>query len=220
MSVTGDFAELQRIASRIRKLPRGLTKMAKAIGEEGVELVRMGFESTADPYGALWAPLKARSGKTLQDTGRLRNSYHYRVRGTTVTIGGGAKYGQYHQAGTKRMPARKMIPDQGMPRCAARRALRRRHRRALRRRHRRGRRRHGRRTGRGGPRRGERRHRRGADLHRHARAGGVVPRRRRARREREWLRDGDVDGHDHAGGRVCGQLRARARRGRPRVPCL
>lgn len=116
MSVTGDFAELQRIASRIRKLPRGLTKMAKAIGEEGVELVKRGFESTADPYGRGWAPLKCRKGKILQATGQLRR-FRYRVQGTTAIIGGGADYGQYHQTGTKRMPARKMIPDQGMPKA-------------------------------------------------------------------------------------------------------
>lgn len=117
MGLKGDTAQLKRIARKVRDAfgPDGMRGLSRNLAEETVELIREGFDRQGDPYGRGWAPLKARSGKILQDTGLLRRfkPTHVTVRGFTVSSG--ATYGPFHQSGTSRMPARKMVPDGGMP---------------------------------------------------------------------------------------------------------
>ena len=52
----------------------------------------------------------ARKHKILQDTGRLRNSFHFRPMPPGFYIGTNVKHAAFHQYGTKRMPARMLIP--------------------------------------------------------------------------------------------------------------
>ena len=90
--------------------------MLANVAEEVIELVREGFERESDPYGAKWASLKTRSGRILQDTGGLRSSFHRnQLSATQDTVGAGKDYARYHQSGTSRMPARKMVPDGDIP---------------------------------------------------------------------------------------------------------
>jgi phage gpG-like protein len=98
--------------------PRSLLQsISKNLAEETLELVRQGFEKEEDPYGEAWAPLKYRDGKILQDTGRLRSSWHtVTVSERGFSVAPAVDYAQYHQSGTARgLPKRRMVPDEGLP---------------------------------------------------------------------------------------------------------
>jgi phage gpG-like protein len=47
-----------------------------------------------------WAPLRARRGRALYNTGRLFASLTYRVGNAEVAVGTATKYASYHQIGT------------------------------------------------------------------------------------------------------------------------
>lgn len=112
--VTGDFGKLTDWAKRLRASDRVLRSVAKNMAEEALDLVAQGFADEKDPYGRAWAKLKVRRGKILQDTARLKRSWHrVKLSETGFTIAAGASYATFHQAGTKRMAARKMVPDGG-----------------------------------------------------------------------------------------------------------
>ncbi|GMV19456.1 MAG: hypothetical protein AMXMBFR56_76800 [Polyangiaceae bacterium] len=111
--ITG-IGSVDAIAAKFDRFASGAwrQKLMANVGEEVVELVREGFERQADPHGSPWAPLKRRAGRILQDTGRLRNSFHRKsLSASQVTVGPSASYARFHQSGTKHMPARKMVPD-------------------------------------------------------------------------------------------------------------
>lgn len=110
-------AALAKLADKIGRLGSDAAKRAilANVGEEAVELVREGFEKQSDPYGSRWKPT-LRGGRILQDSGRLRNSFHRRmVSSNEVRIGSSVSYGRYHQGGTRRMVRRAMVPFRGMP---------------------------------------------------------------------------------------------------------
>lgn len=114
--ISGDLHKLREWQKRF-----GAAAVAKAkqtilenVAEEALALVAEGFSKEQAPSGARWAPLKVRRGKILQDTGRLRASFHRKtIAGNRVTIGPGVAYARYHQTGTSRMPARPMVPEGG-----------------------------------------------------------------------------------------------------------
>jgi len=142
----GEFAELQRFADRIEKMPRALVTVSEQLAEETIELIREGFESSTDPDGNPWKPPLLRDGKPLEDTGGLKSSWHRKF---AVAHGFGVanakSYAIHNQRGTgiygprhKRIypitaralrlgktglyarsvagaPARKMVPDHGLP---------------------------------------------------------------------------------------------------------
>lgn len=105
----------------IRKLQRAsdpavLRSIMAVVAEEAIDLVKEGFDKERDPYGAKWQPLKRRAGRILQDTGRLKASWHRRsVTATRAVIGSAAGYAKFHQFGTRRMPARRMVPSGKLP---------------------------------------------------------------------------------------------------------
>lgn len=119
MAVRGDFAKLARLISRLEQLERGdlLTDLNRNLAEEAVELVREGFERETDPYGARWAALKYRSGRILQDTGRLRSSFKVsRVNRRGFRVSASVSHASYHQTGTSRgLVPRRMVPHAGLP---------------------------------------------------------------------------------------------------------
>lgn len=115
MSLTGDFAKLQTMIAAFEEA--GASDFTGALGKnlaaETISLVQREFRSQSDPYGAAWAPLKARSGMILSDTGHLRGSVTVAGSSTEVRVVIGASYGAYHQRGTRRMPARPILPREG-----------------------------------------------------------------------------------------------------------
>lgn len=114
--VRGDVGKLNAWAEALKNAPDTLSAISANSAEEVIGLIREGFDKEHDPYGKAWKPLESREGKILQDTGRLRNSFH-RVRSGKggFTVASGADYGGFHQSGTQHIPARKMVPDRGLP---------------------------------------------------------------------------------------------------------
>lgn len=83
-----------------------------ALAMEG--LVLDGFDRSVDPYGTPWAEIQ-RDGQILVDNGLLRQSVKSYAYGTDAGVTIGQEYASFHQEGTRRMPARKMVPDEGSP---------------------------------------------------------------------------------------------------------
>lgn len=116
--ITGDLAKIEEWrrrfgAAAVAKVKRTILEN---VAEEALALIAEGFSKEQAPSGAPWAPLKVRVGKILQDTGRLRNSFHRKTIGNDrVTIGPAVKYSVFHQSGTVRMVARPMVPEGGLP---------------------------------------------------------------------------------------------------------
>lgn len=94
-------AELSELASH-----DVLDRVSRALQAESLKLVADCFKESRDPYGVPWAPLKARKGKPLLDTGRLRASFAPVAVGPHgFTIGSNVAYAAAHQNGAT-YPAR------------------------------------------------------------------------------------------------------------------
>lgn len=110
------------VAKLIRKV-QDKALMHDAIGQALVSRVVQGFDISTGPYGE-WRPLspvtinrrRKKSAKPLLDTGRLRNSITHEFDNNSARIGTNVEYAKYHQLGTKTIPARKFLPDKGLPR--------------------------------------------------------------------------------------------------------
>lgn len=88
------------------------TQILQEIAEETIRLVQDGFYSETDPYGKAWAPTKKKSGRILEQFGTLLRSIRSEVREEVFRIIM-ADYGGVHQVGTKHIPQRMIVPDEG-----------------------------------------------------------------------------------------------------------
>ncbi len=91
--------------------------LAAAVAAVAAELVADTFESSRDPDGRPWAPLKRprAGGPVLVRTRALRDAAtSAQVSGAEVELVSTA-YGGFHQGGTKRMPARPFFPGDSLP---------------------------------------------------------------------------------------------------------
>lgn len=84
----------------------GDTKKAlmASIGEALVSSTLKRFDAEEGPDGKPWQPSKraaAESGKTLSDTGLLRDSIAYAATPSSVMVGSTKKYARIHQMGGK-----------------------------------------------------------------------------------------------------------------------
>lgn len=90
-----------------------MTNMDKALNEIGGEFlsfVQQGFKGQRDPYRNRWKMLtkttisRRRKGSSvvLQDTGRLKRSFSYRVQGNRLTLGSPDKRSRVLHYGAKR----------------------------------------------------------------------------------------------------------------------
>lgn len=89
--------------------------LAKNFAEAAVTEIKLGFAEGVDPEGEAWAPLKKRVGMILRDSGQLGRFRRTRSDAGGFTVATAASYGIYHQTGTSRMPARKMVPEGTLP---------------------------------------------------------------------------------------------------------
>lgn len=128
MSVNGATAlrkmgDMIRIIEALSDIP---ARTAALAAPELNKLVQAQFDAGTDPYGRPWAPLRpatlarGRFPPPLTDTWRLRNGTGVRVRpgrraGLVMRVG--APYGTFHQTGTRYMRARRILPQQGLPRA-------------------------------------------------------------------------------------------------------
>jgi phage gpG-like protein len=120
MPVTGDFAKLKRLIGKLRKVEnRELHRaISKQVAEESLLLIADGFRSETDPYGKSWLPwgtIVHRQGKILSDTGHLRRFAIREVTERGFVVHSTAKYGQYHQRGTRYLRIRQMVPERKLP---------------------------------------------------------------------------------------------------------
>lgn len=116
LTLTGDFAKLRQWSTKIKAAggTKALKELSENLAEEALELVAEGFRDEQDPSGERWARKKVPDGRQVLvgKTARLRRGWHRRkVTASGFTIGPAVKYAQYHQSGTQRMTARKMVPD-------------------------------------------------------------------------------------------------------------
>jgi phage gpG-like protein len=101
LKLTGEFAELERFMEKVASVPDSMRIVSANLAEETIELFREGFETSTDPYGNRWEPLKLRSGQPLRDKGGLQSSWHRRfVTAQGFTVASGKDYAAYHQGGT------------------------------------------------------------------------------------------------------------------------
>lgn len=103
-------------AKTLRQLAREVpSRMAREGADALTAELQSGFDAGTDPYGAGWAAKKDGSQSHLTDTGAMRA-------GTRAVPAGGAGINfespppaNFHQSGTSRMPARRVLPDNGLP---------------------------------------------------------------------------------------------------------
>lgn len=115
MSLAGDFSALSALIRSFEQAadPDKIAKLSHALAAEALQLMQSEFVAQKDPYGAAWAPLKVRAGMILSDTGRLRGSVTANSDGGEVRLRVPTSYAVFHQHGTKRMPKRQILPNDG-----------------------------------------------------------------------------------------------------------
>lgn len=116
--------DVRKIVDALGRLPRDL---AVAAAPDITTLLRRQFLEGVDPYGNAWAPLKP---STLRQHGPPPLTFKGALRDGTVaepmtgvriglTLRVGARYGAFHQLGFRvgktKVPARKVLPNRGIP---------------------------------------------------------------------------------------------------------
>jgi phage gpG-like protein len=102
------------IAKFERFVTSGRSLLIRELSTATERLVTRGFLLESDPYGNRWKPQKNPHTPILYKTGDLFRSFRTEETGTGFRLVSGVEYGIYHQTGTYKMPARKLIPSQSM----------------------------------------------------------------------------------------------------------
>jgi hypothetical protein len=117
--LTGEFQKLDRWAKQIGELasPKLRFQVADEMADATLGLVAQGFGEERDPYGKPWARKKRPDGRPIL---RGKADQLNRFRKGAVSPRGfrcdmGAPYGVFHQKGTSRMKARRMVPNRRLP---------------------------------------------------------------------------------------------------------
>lgn len=89
---------------------RGLSMMTKALKEEALRQIKLGFRQSRDPYGNPWKKLQFRKGQPLRATGRMQNSFTAVGQGEGVfVVGTNVMYAGTHQEGKVIVPKTKQF---------------------------------------------------------------------------------------------------------------
>ena len=117
--LSGDFQKLDRWAKAIGELesPRLRFKVADEMSDGTLGFIVEGFGREADRFGKAWAPKKRPDGNPILrgKTGRLSKFRKGAVSPSGYRVGTNAEYFKYHQRGTRRMKARRMVPNRRLP---------------------------------------------------------------------------------------------------------
>lgn len=118
----GDLAGLRELAENLRKLGGVPSRASRAASEKIAEVIQDQFDAGVDPYGEPWAPLapstleRKQGPGILDETGAMRESIDVSpMSGAGVKVTIGEDYARFHQEGTSRMPARKILPEEELP---------------------------------------------------------------------------------------------------------
>jgi phage gpG-like protein len=107
----GNFDALIKAAESVDG-PAQIAREAVASVDMIESLYVQGFEREEAPSGEKWAPPKADYGHPLmRDTRDLQNGAVVTASGDGVNISVDVEYATYHQSGTEKMVARKIVPD-------------------------------------------------------------------------------------------------------------
>lgn len=100
MAIKGDFDALRELGNKLRQVssPSTMEDLSRKLAEEAMRQLDAGFREQRDPYGRPWAQ-QMRTGQTLRDTGRLRNSFTYDATGSGFRLGTNARQVRIHQYG-------------------------------------------------------------------------------------------------------------------------
>lgn len=113
------IGKLLKAAKSCKSLEHAIVEGAVAAAKETERLIAEGFREQKSPYGRRWPARKdPKSGShpILDKTGKLKRSWSVKARGKGLLIRTtGVDYARYHQSGTKRMPARRMVPEGKLP---------------------------------------------------------------------------------------------------------
>jgi hypothetical protein len=119
MPLTGAFDKLARWERQLGKISDARTafEIADTMADSALGLVAEGFGRESDPYNSRWAAKKRPDGRPILrgETNRLVqwrkqfvNQHGYRIQSL-------APYSRFHQSGTRRMVARRMVPGRSLP---------------------------------------------------------------------------------------------------------
>ena len=103
----GSPGEMASLVRGLRLMASGKTaeRVTRALAQEAVTQVRLGFKNGVDPSGNAWKALTSRpGGSPLRDKGRLANSFSAKATGTTFVVGTNVKYAATHQYGATIRP--------------------------------------------------------------------------------------------------------------------
>lgn len=122
IKTSGNFAQkLDRWSQLLETSDMLVSSMSRIQSEVALTLIGEEFETETDPYGEHWAPKKSDDGRKILhgETTRLRNGWH--VVGSDASgfeVAPSVDYAGFHQSGTSKMVARKMVPtaSRGFPR--------------------------------------------------------------------------------------------------------
>lgn len=103
IEIKADVAEVQAAFSRLIALGGDLHAVMESIGEAVRASTRHRFETGIGSHGLPWKK-SAGPGKTLVDTGRLRDSISYAAGDASVRIGTSVRYAAIHQFGGTILP--------------------------------------------------------------------------------------------------------------------
>lgn len=119
----GATGALAATIKRLASVPsRASSTVAKALRRSLADQ----FNRGVDPYGKAWKPLapstiaKGRHPPPLDATGKMRRGLRVRPRqggGVEIVFTTRAKIASYHQTGTRRMPARPVLPRGAFPKA-------------------------------------------------------------------------------------------------------
>lgn len=93
-------AEVQAWFGKLIDLGQDLRPVLSDFGEILIESTQRRFVTGTAPDGSTWAPLRARQGKPLLDTGTMRDQIDANVGTDFVEIVASARQARWHQFGT------------------------------------------------------------------------------------------------------------------------
>ena len=104
-------SNIKMIIGKYASLHRNLTRRVME-AEAGVmgHLLRQGFKNQTDPYGNKWE--KNNDGSRFDRAGTIQKSFKTSYTDDSAKIESDLDFAIFHQTGTKRLPQRRMIPDE------------------------------------------------------------------------------------------------------------
>lgn len=105
---TGATSDLEEVANQLDDISSGrfMAKLVEEISKEAIRLIKKEFETSTDPYGNPWAPLKnpgkgPRTGGPLRKTDSMMKSIKRQLTRDGFKLVSDSPYIQFHQNGAR-----------------------------------------------------------------------------------------------------------------------